>query len=84
MYSPLLCLVYSVISNYLAWLTVLTSKYVECKNHVAKGQGHSSQTSFIAFSESQSYPVHNFVLQGGISKLFGKTLFMGKGHVPGL
>lgn len=35
MYSPLLCLVYSVISNYLAWLTVLTSQYVECKNHVA-------------------------------------------------
>ena len=54
----------------------MTRGCVANKNHVTSSKFKvidHTLTLFIGYNESLLYPAHNFVLPGGISKLYGKT-----------
>ena len=70
--------------NNVAQLIIIIRECVANKNHVAsskfKVKDHTL-TLFIGHNKSLSYPAHNNVLHGGISKLHGKTYVLCKDHV---
>ena len=70
-----------------AQMIIMTRGFVANKNHVAsskfKVKDHTL-TLIIGHNKSLLYPPHNFVLHGGISKLYGKTSVVRKVHVASL
>ena len=62
----------------------MTRGCVAIKNHVASSKFkviEHTLTMFIGYNKSLLYPVNNFVLHGGISKLHEKTSFVRKDHL---
>ena len=73
--------------NNAAQMIIMTRGCVANKNHVDSSKFKVTDhalTLFIGYNKSLLYPAHNFVLQGGISKLHGKTSVVCEGHVASL
>ena len=65
-------------------MIIMTRECVANKKHVTRSKFKVidySLTLFIGYNKSLLYPVHNFVLYGGISKSHGKTSVVCEDHV---